>query len=92
VRGAPALTPALLSRPIPAPDPRLLLLLLLLRSLVSISEVCCVKCASQGCSAGCADMFLPFHDQCKTTAAYKSLMPLGGGELADFDDLAVRCR
>jgi hypothetical protein len=37
-------------------------------------------------------MFLPFHDQCKTTAAYKSLMPLGGGELADFDDLAVRCR
>ena len=63
-----------------------------LQQLVSVSEACCVKCASQTCSTNCADKFLPFHDACRGKPSYNALMPLGGGTLEDFETLAVRCK
>ena len=65
------------------------------RRLVSISELCCVKCTSQPCSAKCADEFLPFHDQCSGRPAYVALMPLGGGSVRSRRQAIVnsaRCR
>ena len=56
-----------------------------LQQLVSVSEACCVKCASQTCSTNCADKFLPFHDACRGKPSYNALMPLGGGTLEDFE-------
>jgi hypothetical protein len=52
-----------------------------LKELVAISEACCVKCTTQPCSVGCAEKFLPFHENCRSEEAYASLMKLGGGEV-----------
>ena len=62
------------------------------RRLVSISELCCVKCVSQPCSAKCADEFLPFHDQCRGRPAYVALMPLGGGSVRIHSPSVARQR